>query len=120
MIQLLWNNFAVAIKSPEFGDSISKPMNTLVKRSMNKTPYSFIEPDPLTTLSFNFQQASRVQVRNFWQLMRLSKGRNITLIDHNNTRWYGTVITNPLTTSHNAINNSNFSFNFEGVRVETD
>jgi hypothetical protein len=117
MIQLIWNNIAIDMKSPEFGDSISVQTNVTLKRAYDKTPYTFKEPDPLITLNFNFNKLSRIQVRNFWQMMRSSKGRDITLIDHNSDRWYGTIITVPMTTTHDAINNSSVSFSFEGIRV---
>jgi hypothetical protein len=114
---MIWNNLAVALKSPEFGDSISVRTNVTLKRAYDKTPYTFKEPDPLTTLNFDFRKLSRIQVRNFWQLMRMSKGRDITLYDHNNERWFGTIITTPLTTQHNDVNDSTVTFAFEGIKV---
>jgi hypothetical protein len=117
VIQLIWNNFTVALKSPEFGDSISARTNVTLKRSYDNTPYTFKEPDDLRVRNFSFQRMSRIQVRNFWQLMRMCQGRDVTLIDHNDERWYGTVTTTPLTTSHDSINNSSVSFAFEGIRV---
>ncbi len=120
MIQMIWNNMTVALKSPEFGDSVAVRTNVTLKRAYDKTPYTFKEPDPLITLNFNFNKLSRVQVRNFWQLLRLSKGRDITLIDHNTDRWFGTIITTPMTTTHNDVNDSSVSFAFEGIKVETN
>jgi hypothetical protein len=118
VIQLIWNNYTVAMKSPEFGDSISVKTNVVLKRSYNNTPYTFKEPDDLRIRNFSFQKLSRIQVRNFWQIMRASKGRDITLIDHNNERWHGTITTTPISTSHDGINNSSVTFAFEGYKVE--
>lgn len=118
MIQLIWNNLTVALKSPELGNSEGARIDTTIRRSMNGTPYSFVSPNNKRILNYNFQKLSRRQVRAFYDFMATSHGKNVSLTDHENVKWFGTITTVPLASSHQGINRSDLSFTFEGVKVE--
>jgi hypothetical protein len=117
MIQLIWNERMIALKSPEFGDSLSFNLNVVARRSMNQTLYTYVEPNENKILNFDFRDLSRVQVRNYFDFMRLSRGKNVTLIDHNNDRWYGDITSQPVSSSHDGINKSTLNITFEGIKV---
>ena len=118
MIQLLWQNQFVALKSPEFGDSLGLRLNTTVRRAMDMTPYSFVSPDANKVRNFSFKNMSRLQSRNFFVFMRASRGKDILLIDHDGQQWRGSILTSPMSITHSGINDVQLSFNFEGVRIE--
>lgn len=117
MITLKYDRYAVQLRSPEFGDSIGLRLDTIIRRSMNKTPYSFTNPVEGRTRDFSFKQLSRVEVRNYFNFIAASRGKNIMLIDHDNLKWQGSITSTPASSSHNGINNSDLAFTFEGVQV---
>src|SRR4051812_11049157 len=106
MITFLWNSQRVLLQNPEFGDELHAKLNVILRRSMNKTPYSFVHVPNERVLSFNFQKLSRNQVRNYFNLMRVSQGKDVTIIDHNGQRWYGNIVSEPVESTHNGINDS--------------
>lgn len=117
MIQLIWNNNTVALKSPEFGDSLGLNLGLIINRSMNGTVYTHININDKKILNFDFQKLSRVQVRNYMTFMAASRGKNVTLIDHANVRWFGDITSQPVESSHSGINDSSLRITFEGVQV---
>lgn len=117
MIQLIWNNKTVALKSPEFGDSIGLNLGLVINRSMNGTVFTHTNVNAKKVLNFDFRKLSRIQVRNYMDFMAMSRGKNITLIDHTNIRWYGDITSQPVESSHEGINDSVLKIVFEGIQV---
>lgn len=84
----------VSLPSPQFSDVESRLPNILIKRSINGTRRTYVDPSVTFRLAFTFilRRHVALALREFIQEAFASK---IKLTDHNDVQWVGYLTSNP-------------------------
>jgi hypothetical protein len=115
MITLEYNEKKVTIRGPLFNNSEAMQLGLNVKRSMDGTFYSYVNPQEKSTLKISFTGLERIKILEIFAFLKLSAGKLIRYTDPDNKIWQGKIINNPISSTHIGTKNCNLELVFEGI-----
>jgi len=116
MITLTGANHQVLLPSAEFADEHTLDSALKLKKMMDGSKKSFIRTPAISTLNLEIRNVNRNLVEQVRLFLIATAGQQLTMQLWDLSIWKGRIINTPMSFTHAAIRDNQFTIQFEGFK----